>query len=127
MAKQVKFTRNRSGLFHLGVFGVVFLVLFSGRIYNSFNNHTTITRIVPTLDAVLEIKFEITQSRLLLEEVFRGDETVLLQSAWQHLELADGYAQALLQDKSNQPVLFEPIQDEQFRIDVEVLHARLIL
>jgi PAS domain S-box-containing protein len=120
--------RNYSSeLLHLSIVSLVFLALFSGAIYTFFNSNTTITRIVPTLATVLEAKYEITQSRLILEEVFRGEETVLLQSAWQHLEAVDNHAHALLQSGGEQTAIFEPIKDEQFCDKVELLHARMIL
>ncbi len=119
--------KYRSELLHLSIIGLVFLTLCSGAVYTFFTGNTTVARIIPTLDMVLETKYEITQSRLLLEEIFRGEETVALQNAWQHLELVDGYAQDLLQSGEDKTLMFEPIRDEQFRSNVEVLHARLIL
>lgn len=85
------------------------------------------TRLLPTLDAILDVRQAITQSRLELEQSFLYDDAVLLESAWQHLEQVDHYAQSLLKGRKNQQDVSGLIGEERFRQEVEVLRARLLV
>jgi len=62
-----------------------------------YTGNKIITTYVPLIEASKELKFEATQAHLWFEEIISGDRNETIEQVWLHLDLADWYAQAMLE------------------------------
>ncbi len=85
----------------LGTIGYSFYTVFQTR--NVF---------LPSVDATMELKYEITAARLWLEKILSGDTINNNEVVWKHLNKADWHAQALLHGDRSPHVSVVPIPDK---------------
>ena len=66
----------------------------------------------PLVDAAMEIKLEATTAHLWFEEIMSGDDSLSIESVWEHIEKAEWYANAMLSGGQNSEGKFYPLKDE---------------
>ena len=105
---------------------VVVASLFLGMMsFMLYTGNKIVTTYEPLIKASKELKFEATQGHLWFEEIVSGDRNESIETVWQHLELADWYAQAMLIGGEKDYYIIIPLTDEGMR--KEVIHIREIL
>ena len=69
----------------------------------------------PLIEASKELKFEATQAHLWFEEIVSGDNNENIELVWEHLELADWYAQAMLEGGLKDDYIIVALTDDVLR------------
>lgn len=83
------------------------------------------TKYAPLIDAAMEIKLNATTAHLWLEEIVSGDRNKDLATVWQHLDLADWYAMAMLEGGENREERFIPLEDADLRRKITAVREKL--
>ena len=72
----------------------------------------------PLVDATMEVKYELSEGHLWLEEVISGDRHTDIETVWGHFDQALWYATAMLEGGENPEGKFIPLDDEKLRNSV---------
>ncbi|MEE9441531.1 MAG: PAS domain S-box protein [candidate division Zixibacteria bacterium] len=81
---------------------------------------------LPLIDASMEIKLEITNAHLWLEEILSGDRDKDIEIVRSSLAKADWYVTAMLEGGENNEEKFIPIEDKTLRITLTSIQTKLI-
>jgi len=90
-----------------------------------YTGNKIITTYEPLIEASKELKFEATQAHLWFEEIISGDRNENIESVWQHLDLADWYAHAMLEGGVKDDYKIKALTDDVLRQEVQ--HVRFNL
>ena len=63
------------------------------------------------IDAVMEVKYEVTSSHLWLEEVLAGDRDLAIDAAMDHMNEADWFVHLLLKGEDSEDGTFDKLED----------------
>jgi PAS domain S-box-containing protein len=77
------------------------------------------------VDAVKEVKLQLTTAHLWFEESISGDRHEKIEDVWQYLDQADWYARAMLMGGNNRGVSFVPLDDPSTRELVRKAQGKL--
>ena len=80
-----------------------------------YTGNKIITTYEPLIEASKELKFEATQAHLWFEEIVSGDNNEKIEVVWQHLDLADWYAQAMLEGGIKDDYIIAALTDDTLR------------
>ncbi len=104
--------------------GIVFLVVVGVMYYSSYIERNITSRYVPLVDATMEIKLEATMAHLWFEEGISGDQSVDIETVWDHIDQARWYVQAMLKGGTNPEGTFLPLDDDTLSAKIkEVLNG----
>lgn len=103
----------------MGFVSWVCLVILGFLVYGQSASEKMIVRNVPSIDAVMMVKFELAQSHLWLEEYLAGGGENYAVMAVKHCENAKWYGNALLQGGENHEGTFQPVSDDVFRAQIK--------
>lgn len=78
-------------------------------------------RYSPQLGAIVQMRLETTTAHLWLEEIISGDQSIKIDSIWEHLEQASWLGQALLKGDQNSTTHIYPLQSKDIRQKTEAL------
>ena len=100
-------------------------LFLSMMIYMLYTGNRIITTYEPLIEASKDLKFEATQAHLWFEEIISGDRAENIDSVWQHLDLAEWYAKAMLEGgkKSNYRII--ALHDQGLRKEIQQVHKNL--
>ena len=101
------------------IIGIVCYGFYTGDYLNRVN--------APLIDAAMEIKYETTTARLLMEEILDGDISIDVEDLWDHFDECLWYVEAMLTGGQNREGTFIPIKNERIRGMVESLKQELIV
>ena len=90
-----------------------------------YTGNKIITTYEPLIEASKELKLETTQAHLWFEEIISGDRNEKIETVWQHLDLADWYALAMLEGGVKDDYSIIALTDEVLRREVQ--HVRYYL
>jgi len=83
-----------------------------------YTGNKIVTTYEPLIEASKELKFEATQAHLWFEEIISGDKNEKIETVWLHLELADWYAQAMLEGGIKDDYIIVALTDDVLRKQV---------
>ena len=93
--------------------------------YSMSSGSEIANKYLPLVDATMEIKLEVTTAHLWFEEIISGDRNENIESVWQHLDLADWYAHAMLEGGVKDDYKIKALTDGVLRQEVQ--HVRFNL
>lgn len=93
--------------------------------YMLYTGNRMVTTYEPLIEASKELKFEAAQAHLWFEEIISGDSAESIDSVWQHLDLAEWYAKAMLEggQKGNYRII--ALHDQVLREEIEQVRRNL--
>jgi len=91
---------------------VVMLFLF-------YTGNKIAAKYAPLIDAAMEIKLEATFGHLWFEEIVSGDRHESIETVWKHIELANWYANAMLNGGENLEGIYLPMTDSHMRASIQ--------
>ncbi len=86
--------------------------------YGFFNGDRLVRTYAPLVDACMEIKIEVSNTHLWLEELLGGDSTMDVRRIWEHQKQAEWYAEAMLEGGQNAKGTFIPLDDAEMRKNI---------
>jgi PAS domain S-box-containing protein len=105
--------------------GFVALVVVASMGYIFYlGNHMTVVH-TPLICASMEIKIEATTAHLWFEETISGDRSHSIDDVLEHIDLADWYAQAMLEGGQSAEGKFFPLSDQHMRQDITEIRRKL--
>ena len=87
--------------------------------YSFYTGRNIVERFTPLVDAVKEVKLEATIAHLWFEEAISGDRTLNIEDIWAHLDLAEWYAQAMLDGGTNEEGTILALNDPRLRHKID--------
>ena len=103
------------GLIMTGILGYGFLI--GDRINRVY---------APLVDAVMQIKLEVTTAHLWLEEILSGDHDTDISVVWKHQNQAEWYAKAMLEGGKNPEGTFIPLDDAELLSKIKIVQGKLV-
>ncbi len=105
---------------------LVALLILSTIGYSFYITFHTRNVFFPSVDATMELKYEISTAHLLFEKILSGDTVNNIEVVWKHLNKADWYAQALLHGDRSPHVSVVPIPDKKLMTKFSHIQKNLL-
>jgi PAS domain S-box-containing protein len=101
------------------------VVIVSGSVYVLHVGNRITSQYVPLAEAAMEIRLDVTDAHLWLEEILGGDTNEDIQVVWSALECAQRHVDAILEGGEDEEWLYIPIDSPAIRSQAEVVKKRL--
>ena len=87
--------------------------------YSFYTGRDIAERHYPLIDAVMEIKVEVTNAHLGFVELINDNKSLSIQNVWEHLDKSEWYANAMLNGGSSKQFKIVPIADIKLRSQIK--------
>ena len=101
------------------------VVIVSGSVYVLHIGNRITSQYVPLADATMQMRLDITDAHLWLEEILGGDTSEDIQVVWSSLECATRHVDAILEGGEDEDWRYIPVDSPTIRDQAEVVKIRL--
>lgn len=113
-------------IFRLGiVFGAFVILAFSIMDFLAVKGERINKKVALQMQAVMEVKLQISQAHLWFEEIMAGDRTENIETVWVHFDTADQFHMALLNGGAGRFGVYKPLEEQDLRAHVVTLQQFL--